>query len=108
MKQKVPNQNVPIANEKGRVNDAWTKFFQSLVSAPSVAEAVTVGFSPFDYTAIESGALVVRSGTVSAISLIRGPDTIPLGLTSGLIPVGAGDIVRITYTVAPTVTFLPG
>lgn len=106
--QKLPNQRVPIAKEGGIVNEAWSRFFQGLVSPPSQVEPVTVGASPFDFTSSEPGSLVVRAGTVSAISLVRGGSALALGVTSGLIPVGIDDTIRITYTVAPTVTFIPG
>lgn len=69
--------------------------------------AVTVGASPFTFTAPFNGALAVAAGTVSAIALIRQGTSVPTGVTAGLIPVSRLDQVQITYTVAPTVNFLP-
>lgn len=71
------------------------------------ASPVTVGPSPFAFAhAVYDGLLVVSGGTVSAIDYSRQGAFTSLGITSGLIPVKAGDSVRITYTVAPTVTFI--
>ena len=69
--------------------------------------AVTVGASPFTFTVSFSGAVVVSGGTVSAIALIRQGITVPTGITAGVIPASRLDQVQITYTVAPTVNFLP-
>lgn len=68
---------------------------------------ITVGASPFTFTATSSGALAVAAGTVSAIALIRQGVTVPTGVTAGLLPISRLDQVQITYTVAPTVNFLP-
>jgi hypothetical protein len=70
--------------------------------------AITVGASPYAYTAAAAGTVVVSGGTVSAITLKRGaPAAISVGETSGVIPVSAGDIVTVTYSAAPTMSFVP-
>ena len=70
--------------------------------------AITVTASPFAYTAAAAGTVVVSGGTVSAITLKRGaPAAIAVGETSGVIPVSAGDIVTTTYSVLPTMSFVP-
>lgn len=71
------------------------------------ASAVTVTASPFTFTASFKGTLAVSAGTVSAIALIRQGMTVPTGVTAGPVPVSRLDQVQITYTVAPTVNFLP-
>lgn len=70
------------------------------------AAAVLTG-SPFDYLATVDGLVSITGGVVSAISYGRNGAFTALGITSGLIPVKLGDVVRITYTVAPTVDFIP-
>lgn len=68
--------------------------------------AITPGASPYAYTANRPGALSVQAGTISAITVTRGATAVTVtGAT--LIPANTGDIVTITYTVAPTVNFLP-
>jgi len=71
------------------------------------AQAITVGASPFTYTALFPGAVAV-SGTVSAITLIRQGVSVPTGITAGgVIPVSRLDQLLVTYLSAPTMNFLP-
>lgn len=71
----------------------------------TAASSVTVGASPFDYAAPSDGCVAVVGGTVTALAYGRqGAFTT---ISGGLVPVKKGDAVRITYTVAPTVTFIP-
>lgn len=72
------------------------------------ASSPIVTASPYSYSdPIRDGLLVVSGGTVSLIEYGRRGVFTALGITSGLIPVRSGDVVRITYTVAPTVRFIP-
>ena len=50
--------------------------------APQPIQAVTVGASPFTYSALGNGVLSVTGGTVSAVSIIRQGITIATGITS--------------------------
>lgn len=68
---------------------------------------IAVGASPFTTTAAFNGHVAVTGGTVSAIALIRQGTTVATGLTAGLIPASRGDQVKVTYAVAPTMTFIP-
>lgn len=72
---------------------------------PLSVSAVTLGASPFDYEAPRDGFVSIAGGTVSAIAYVRQGVTTSLGLAS-VIPVKKGDTVRITYTLAPTVTLI--
>lgn len=67
--------------------------------------AVTLTGSPFTYTAPSSGALVIAGGTVSAVQFKR-TTTAALPI-AGQFVLATGDQIVITYTVAPTVTFIP-
>lgn len=78
-----------------------------LATPITVAAGVTPGPSPYTYSGLVDGLLVVRGGTVSLVEYERQGAFTNLGVTSGLVPVKAGDVVRITYTVAPTVSFIP-
>lgn len=69
--------------------------------------SITVGVSPFTYTAPFSGAVTVTSGTVSAVSIIRQGVTVATGQTAGIFPVSRLDQLQVTYSVAPTMRFLP-
>ena len=64
--------------------------------------AITVGASPFTYTATYGGSVAVSGGTVSNLALTRAGVTIwNTTLSSDVIPVRAGDTVIVTWTVAP-------
>lgn len=75
--------------------------------------AVTVGASPFAYTVVNTGALVIDPGaaTISDVTINRGAYTSgTLGdvLAGAVIPVVAGDVVTVTYAVdTPLMEELP-
>lgn len=71
------------------------------------AQSVTVGASPFSYTAAFDGIVAVTGGTVSAISLIRQGTSVATGITTGLFPLSRLDTLQVTYSGLPTMTFLP-
>lgn len=75
--------------------------------AMTAAESVTPGASPYTFTANRDGQLIVRDGTVSLIEYLRNGAATTIGLTAGLFPLLLGDGIKVTYTVAPTITFIP-
>lgn len=81
------------------------KRLASMETGPA-AVPVVVGASPFTFTAERSGILVVVSGTVSLLQYGRSGGLTTLGILSGVIPMKAGDQVKATYLVAPTMTFI--
>lgn len=103
----LPNMNAPLVNKLGKIIPPWNSWFQQFSQqAPAVAN-VSVGASPFSYTAGVDGTLIISGGTVSAISLVRGITTIPLSTVRPLaVPISIGDTVIVTYTVLPTLQFL--
>lgn len=80
--------------------------FQRVANSGAAPIAITVGASPFIYAADTDGNLIVTGGTVTAIAYGRGGVFTTIGITTGLVPVFAGDSVRVTYTVLPTMTFI--
>lgn len=106
----VPNSQSPLAaTPDGKIKvyliTPWTQFFQQFVQKAAAALAVIPTGSPFDYTPNQNGNIYVNGGTVSNVSIIRGLDTLDV-TGQKLTPIGIGDTMRITYTVAPTVKFL--
>lgn len=84
----------------------WAGLFQGL--APALEVVVTPAASPFTYAATVKGSLIVSGGTVSLIQFTRNGTTFyNAGQTSGMFTLNAADRLVITYTVAPTVTFVP-
>ena len=76
-------------------------------STAATASSITYTGSPFAYTASVRGVYTLFAGTISAITLKRGATTASLNTTVSTIDVAAGDIVTVTYSVAPTSTFFP-
>lgn len=88
------------------VDYAAVMYLQQFTQAPPQFVQITVDISPFSYTAVEPGYVIISGGTVSAIHLLRGTDN--LNLTGQkIIPVSIGDTVVTTYSVLPTMTFIP-
>lgn len=104
---RLPNQ----AGLVQRVNELFRAVALSVnelidrVSTPLSVSAVTVGASPFDYVASRDGFVSIVGGTVSAVAYVREGVSTSLGVVA-VVPVKKGDTVRITYTVAPTVTLI--
>lgn len=103
-----PVGNVPLASTRdGKVTDPWRQFFSQLTTQPGPIATVAPTGSPFAYQASESGDLLVKAGTVSDVSLTRGSVTVSTGQTSGFFPMALGDTITVTYTVVPTLYFVP-
>lgn len=105
----LPNYPVPLITG-GRTESAWYRFWAGLFNglAPAAEVPVTLGASPYVYSAPVKGFVIVSGGTVSAVEFSRdGVTFYSYGVTAGPFPLNAADRIRITYTVAPTVTFVP-
>ena len=70
-------------------------------------QTVTPGASPYTYRTQLEGSLSVVGGTMSALSLTRAGASVSLATSTPMIPLSQGDAVTITYTVAPTLKFIP-
>lgn len=68
---------------------------------------IPVTGSPFSYMAWNAGNIVINGGSISSITLNRLGTTISLPATAQIIPVSKHDTVTVTYTNAPTETFMP-
>ena len=71
--------------------------------------SITVGASPYDYTnsAANDVDVIVRGGTVSSIQVGRGGSYESVGVVAGMFRLSPGDVLRTTYTVAPTMRLVP-
>ena len=110
--QMVRNQ-MPIVMERALAQKDWYLFFTNLYTAvtdglPQPEEAATVGASPFSYTAVIRGQAHIGGGNVSLVEFSRnGTDWFDTGITAGFVEMDRTDTIRITYSVAPTLTFFP-
>lgn len=104
----LPDPSIAFVDDEKTITPEWYQLLVRLaqLSAERAIAAVSPGASPFTYTATTIGDLLVRSGTVSAVTLVRGNVSVVCP-TSGFIPMAANDSVIITYSVLPTVTFVP-
>lgn len=106
---RMPDVNQPLT-VSGVIASGWFRFWQGLWSgAPTgYLSAVTPSGSPFTYTAPFGGTLIVDGGSVSGIQYSRDGETFyTTGQTQGMLPVSQGDQLVLTYSGAPTVTFVP-
>ena len=93
-----------------KLKNPWIQYLQQFTIAPPKFTDLTLDGSPFEYHAREPGNIFVSGGTVSGITLTRGVDTITVAPNTAnprLIPVAVADSVTITYSVLPTVKFIP-
>jgi len=88
-----------------KIKEPWVQYLQQFTIAPPAFIDITVGTSPFEYRAEEPGNVFITGGTISGITLTRGSDTITV--TGSLIPVAVADIVTVTWSVLPTMKFIP-
>lgn len=103
-----PNSNVPIADpQTGMCRDAWQSFFAALAGqgAPK-STIIAPNSSPYTYTAPAAGHVVVQ-GSLTGLELIRGRDPIALSPALAMIPVSKGDRVKLSYSAALGLVFLP-
>lgn len=106
IKPTVPNSNSPIADTNGKVSQIWQRFFNALVASPSAISTISVGASPTSFTASESGSVAISGGAVTGVTLTRSTVSVALGAVA-LVPVNNGDVVQVSYSSAPTLTFIP-
>jgi hypothetical protein len=87
---------------------SWFRWFQDQNNGlPKGAEvAVTVGGSPFAFTATSGGYIILRGGTVSAVEVTRTVTTLT-GQTAGVFPLSQGDVLTVTYSALPAMVFVP-
>ena len=69
-------------------------------------QILSVGVSPWVYTAPFDGSVTVTGGTVSALGLSR-DSGVTFYAVSGVIPVSRLDRVQVTYSALPSAQFFP-
>jgi hypothetical protein len=95
----------------GNKNDStWYRYFQAaeLGEPPSAEIPLTVTPSPFIYTAPKKGFMIVSGGTVTSIMISRTPPKYyATGETAGVFPLAQNDLIKVTFTGTPVMTFFP-
>ena len=102
-----PTNEQPLS-VKGQTSSVWYRFLQGIFSGqPSASESsVSVGASPFSFTAPSGGFIILRGGTVSSVQFTRANTTLT-GQTSGIFPLSQGDVLTVTYSGLPSMVFVP-
>jgi hypothetical protein len=105
----IPNYPVELARGRSTTKDwyfFWSGLFRGL--APGNVEEVTVGASPYVYSAIRRGSMIVAGGTVSLIEFSRdGTIFYDVGTIAGMFTLNASDQLRVTHAGVPDMTFVP-
>lgn len=105
----LPNYNVPLTVGNVTSKDwffYWAGLFRGL--APGNVVPLTLDPSPYLYSAPAKGFVLISGGTVSLIRFSRdGVTYYATGETAGQFTLSAQDFLEVTYTVAPTMTFVP-
>jgi hypothetical protein len=108
----VRNQT-PIIGAGTLTQKDWYLFFTNLWTAvtegmPQTEEAVPIEASPMTYTAVIRGQAHIGGGTISVIEFSRdGTNWYDTGMTAGFVQMDKGDLLRVTYAVAPTINYFP-
>lgn len=105
----LPDYGNPFMKE-GQNSQWWFRFLGNLFLglAPGGEIPVTLTGSPFTYTPKQKGFFILTGGTVSAVEFSRdGVAFYNYGATAGQFHLSANDRIRVTYSVAPTMTFVP-
>ena len=101
-----PNQ--PLVDKDGRATQSFWSFLAQQFG-PQSAQLIALGASPFTWQAPNyRGVLFVSGGTVSAVTYSQDNTSyLATGQVAGCFPMAGNDFVKITYTVAPTLNYVP-
>jgi hypothetical protein len=106
-----PTYGEPLLHPKTQnTGTSWYRWFQQIeLGTPPASEvSVTVGASPFIYTAPRQGFMIVNGGAVTIIFFSRTSGTFyNTGQIAGTFSMSQGDVLKVMYTVAPQMTFVP-
>lgn len=105
----LPSPALPVVDPKtGLVSSAWYQFLTRLqqLSAERPIDPITLGPSPYVYTASTIGNMFVTGGSVA--SIVLGRSNVNLAVPEDVfIPMSANDTLMVIYTSPPTMTFVP-
>ena len=105
-----PNYNMPFTLPDGTVNPLWRNFLQGVYTAtnPGQPTVVQATGSPLVFQPKSAGTLYVIGGSVSALTIQRADTIVHTQAANSGFRIALGDTVTVTYSVAPTMTFMPG
>ena len=101
---------VELATEFYDTNSAGTRRRRRYTNYTVAPSAITPSASPYTYqnTSGFDATVIITGGTVSDISFSRDNVTYySIGALSGMVGLSPNDYLKVTYTVAPTMTLVP-
>lgn len=105
----IPTYTQPLT--KGdNMSASWRRWFHDIEvgTPPSNEQTIIPTGSPFTYQALLRGYVIIQGGSVSQVSFSRTPAIFyNTGQTSGMFSVNLGDSLKVTYSMAPTMVFVP-
>ena len=101
-----PDPSASIADVIKSLVLAQDGLLPDVIPRPQPVQVLTLGASPWTYTAPFDGTVVVTGGTVSLLSWSR-DGGVTFYTVSGAIPVSRLDQVKVTYSAAPIAQFFP-
>lgn len=105
----IPTFKVPLLSY-GNTGKEWYFFWSGLFRGlpPGNVEPVTPTGSAYTYSATKRGSMIIAGGTVTLVEFTRdGTNFFDCGATAGMFYLNASDQLRVTYAVAPDMTFVP-
>lgn len=105
-------QDPPLTAELSIKSTVWQNWFRGVTArfgSGKLPSAVTPGASPYVYqnTTQWDQIIIVKGGTVSKIEFSRDrTNWYDVGVTAGMQHVPPADFLRVTYSVAPTMTMV--
>lgn len=108
-KRGIPTYDQPLT-VGGNMSASWRRWLHDIEvgTPPSNEVAIIPTGSPFTYQANARGYVIVSGGTVSKIEFARTAATFyTTGQTTGMFSMSLGDFLRVTYSGAPTMVFIP-
>lgn len=106
---RIPTYTEPLVTGSATTR-GWYTFHSGLLQGQptGVPAPIVPGVSPFSYVAPIGGTVILTGGTVSKVEVSRdGVKFYSTGMTSGMFPLSMGDTLKVTYSVVPTMTFIP-
>ena len=103
--------NEEAGTQSDPLMDSMLAYDEPIINAPQPEQVITLGSSPYIYTAPLNGTIFLYGGSVSVVSISRdGVNLYPIPSTLGVppIPMSKGDQVKITYSSPPaSAVFFP-
>jgi len=110
---KMLDRSEAMTDSQGQITGPWWRLLlnvtnQAFGTNSTPETTISVGTTPFVYTPIVSGSVIVSGGAVSLIEYSKdGQMFYPTGVIGGVFQMIASSSLRVTYSSPPALTFFP-